>query len=191
MDSEDPKTRGVSRLSRTRIGRVDDSHHVPRDSQKTLAARRNSTRNRTTGPLDRDPTSPPFSLLEDSIAPFRPLPLKMYQSRKPSCVSRTKLFCRHRLAWNAVKGVVKNNVDEIPWSNSVDRVFFRPMKTRQLVGSWFTTKRRNSIDWFVWCNRWQEKGGREKKMWGFLVRGWEVWCGGKFLCALWTGWIIY
>lgn len=85
----------------------------------------------------------------------------MYQSRKSSCVSRTRLFCRYRgCRGTRLKALQRLTSNEIPWSNSTDETFFRPMKTKsQSLGSWFMNrgwKWRNSIDWFV---RWQQGNG--------------------------------
>lgn len=125
---------GPAKLSRLRSGPgVDDSHHVPQESQKTAAAFRNSTR----APLLPPPLLPLFTLFTIPRQTFpsphnthptaRPLvpppppppppsslpPIKnvsISETVAPQRGSKERdCFAVDRMAWNAVKGVVKNN----------------------------------------------------------------------------------
>lgn len=114
------KKRGLAKLSRLRSGPgVDDSHHVPQESQKTAAAFRNSTR--APSPLYpfhhsevNLPFPPQHSSHSQAAAPSSSsLPIKnvsISETVAPQRASKERdCFAVDRMAWNAVKGVVKNN----------------------------------------------------------------------------------
>lgn len=126
---------GPAKLSRLRSGPgVDDSHHVPQESQKTAAAFRNSTRapllpppspSSPFLPFRGKPSLPPTTLiprpgrssllllLPPSPSPLLSPPIKnvsISETVAPQRGSKERdCFAVDRMAWNAVKGVVKNN----------------------------------------------------------------------------------